>query len=202
MRIRINRSLALLLTIAAVSVPSTSARAQGTDEKAKAGRAELGLEYDYLRSNAPPGNCGCFNMNGGGAGFAWPVKPGRFALAGDFSVEHVGSISSSGYELTLSTFTVGTQYRPPVPHWPVQPFGRVLVGVAHSSGSLVSGTNAGASNAGAAFAAKIGGGLDLPAGKHVSVRLFDADYLVTTFDNGSNNHQNNLHIGAGLILRF
>jgi hypothetical protein len=34
------------------------------------------------------------------------------------------------------------------------------------------------------------------------VRLIEADYLVTTFDNGVNNHQNNLRIGAGLVVRF
>jgi hypothetical protein len=32
--------------------------------------------------------------------------------------------------------------------------------------------------------------------------LVEADYLVTTFDNGSNNHQNNLRVGAGVVLRF
>jgi hypothetical protein len=34
------------------------------------------------------------------------------------------------------------------------------------------------------------------------MRLVEADYLVTTFDNGANNHQNNLRIGAGLVMRF
>ena len=33
-----------------------------------------------------------------------------------------------------------------------------------------------------------------------SVRLVEADYLLTTFDNGSNNHQNNLRISAGVVL--
>jgi hypothetical protein len=34
------------------------------------------------------------------------------------------------------------------------------------------------------------------------VRLIEADYLLTTFDNGSNNHQNNLRIGAGVVVHF
>ena len=29
-----------------------------------------------------------------------------------------------------------------------------------------------------------------------------ADYLVATFDNGTNNHQNNLRVGAGVVLHF
>ena len=83
-----------------------------------------------------------------------------------------------------------------------QPFGQVLVGIAHSSGTLVQGKNSVASNAPAAFAANIGGGLDLHATRRFSVRLIQADYIVTTFDNGVNDHQNNLHLGAGVVLHF
>jgi hypothetical protein len=34
------------------------------------------------------------------------------------------------------------------------------------------------------------------------VRLAEADYLLTTFDNGTNNHQNNLRVNAGVVVRF
>ena len=30
----------------------------------------------------------------------------------------------------------------------------------------------------------------------------DADYLLTTVDNGTNNHQNNLRISAGVVVNF
>jgi hypothetical protein len=52
------------------------------------------------------------------------------------------------------------------------------------------------------FAANIGGGLDLRAGPQFSIRLVAADYLLTTFDKGSNNHQNNIRIGAGIVFRL
>jgi peptidoglycan-associated lipoprotein len=204
MRLRITHTFALLLTIAAVS--TAPAVAQAPDQAAPASdkplRAELALDYSYLRSNAPPGSCGCFNLNGGSATFAWPVKPGSFALAGDVTVAHAGAISSTGDSLTLSTFTAGGRYLPKLGHSPVQPFGQVLIGLAHSSGTLVQGTNPGVGNPGAAFAADLGGGLDLRANRRFSLRLIDADYLVTTFDNGSNNHQNNLRISAGMVVRF
>jgi outer membrane immunogenic protein len=207
MRLRIKHNFALLLTIAAVS--TVPAVAQDPDQAAghattidKPLRAELGLDYSYMRSNAPPDGCGCFNLNGGSATFAWPVKPGNFALAGDVTVAHAGAIAGSGDTLTLSTFTAGGRYLPRLGHSPVQPFGQALVGLAHSSGTLVQGTNAGAGNAGAAFAANLGGGIDLKASRGFSVRLVEADYLVTTFDNGSNNHQNNLRISAGLVIHF
>jgi peptidoglycan-associated lipoprotein len=214
MRLRITHTFALLLTIAAVSV--AQAVAQAPDQTAgqtaptsdKPLRAELALDYSYLRSNAPPGGCGCFNLNGGSATFAWLpqsaslAKPGGFALVGDVTVAHAGAIFSTGDSLTLSTFTAGGRYLPKLGHSPVQPFGQALIGLAHSSGTLVQGSNPGAGNAGAAFAANLGGGIDLKASRRFSVRLVEADYLVTTFDNGTNNHQNNLRISAGVVIHF
>ena len=209
MRIRNQYSFALLLACAVVSARPAVAQAPAPAPAPAAAatemplRAELALDYSYLRSNAPPGGCGCFNLNGGSATFAWAPKPaGSFALVGDITAAQAGSISSSGYGLTLSAYTVGARYRPRIGHSPLQPFGQVLVGLAHSSGSLVAGPSPAASNAGAAFAANLGGGLDLRASRRFAVRLAEADYLLTTFDNGSNNHQNNLRFSSGVVLRF
>ena len=205
MRLRIKHTLVLLLTIAAASASQAIAQTADAHLAAPQGseyRAELALGYSYLHSNAPPGGCGCFNINGGNATFAWPLKSGMFALAGDVTVAYAGAVSSSGESLTLSTFTAGGRYIPRLGHSSLQPFGQVLAGLAHSSGALVQGSNPGAANAGAAFAAIFGGGVDLRATRRLSVRLIDADYLLTTFDNGTNNHQNNLRISAGLVVRF
>jgi peptidoglycan-associated lipoprotein len=196
MRFGIKHTFALLLTIAAPSFAQS-----GPDAKTPQG-AELAIGYSYLHSNAPPGGCGCFNLNGGNATFAWPFKSGSFALVGDVAVTHSGAISSAGDSLTLSTFTAGARYLPWFGHWRVQPFGQALIGLAHASGSLADGTNPAAANAGAAFAGDAGGGLDLRATRRLSIRLAEADYLVTTFDNGSNNHQNNLRISAGVAVHF
>jgi peptidoglycan-associated lipoprotein len=205
MRLRIKTIFALLLTIAAVSnapaVAQTPAQPAPTSNKPL--RAELALGYSYLRSNAPPSGCGCFNLNGGSAAFAWQIKPGgSIALVGDVTAAHAGSITSSGYNLTLSSYTVGARYLPRIGRSSFQPFGQVLIGLAHSSGTLVQGQTPAAFNAGAAFAANLGGGLDLRANRKFSVRLVQADYLVTTFDNGVNDHQNNLRISSGLVLHF
>jgi len=164
-------------------------------------RAELAADYSYLHSNAPPGGCGCFNLNGGSVTFAWRFKR-RIALVGDFGIAHSDSITSAGYDLTLSTYTAGLRYRTRLGSSSLHPYGQVLVGLAHSSGSLVDGESPAVSNAGAAFAAKVGGGLDLKASRHLSLRIIEADYLVTTFDNGNNDHQNNLRLSAGVVLRF
>ena len=204
MRLRIKTTFSLLLAMAVVS--TAPAVAQTSAQPAAASqmpfRAELALDYSYLHSNAPPGGCGCFNLNGGSATFAWPVKPGGFALVGDVNVTHAGAITSTGYSLTLSAFTTGARYLPRVGHSSLQPFGQVLVGAAHSTGSLVQGQSPATANASAAFAANVGGGIDLRASRRFSIRLIDAEYLVTTFDNGVNNHQNNTRISAGVVVHF
>jgi hypothetical protein len=118
------------------------------------------------------------------------------------AVAHRSNISAAGYGLTLGAFTAGVHYLPPFHTSSLQPFGQVLVGIAHSSGTLAQGANTGSANAGAAFASNLGGGLDLNATRRFSVRLIEADYLLTPFNSGVNNHQNNLRIRAGVVLHF
>ncbi|HEY4356611.1 MAG TPA: hypothetical protein VGN16_12740 [Acidobacteriaceae bacterium] len=210
MRVRIFGEAALLLTVLVVGAPHIVAQNAGTPShqpgtppaRTLAPRPELALGYSYVHSNAPPGSCTCFSLNGGNATFAFPFKSGNFALAGDITVVHANGISSGGYSLTLSTFTAGARYQPQFAHSSLRPFGQALIGLAHSSGSLVQGANASVSNAGAAFAANLGGGLDLNLNRHFAWRLAEADYLLTTFDNGSNNHQNNLRVSTGVVIRF
>ena len=192
------------LTIMAVSLSAATAQAPNPPKPASAtaARPELALGFSYLRSNAPPGGCTCFNLYGGSATFAYPIAKGPFALVGDITAVQSRAISSNNFGLTLSTYTAGARYEPKLHSPLLHPFGQALVGVAHASGSLVAGTGTSVANAGAAFAANIGGGVDLAVSRRAWVRAFQAEYLPTTFDNGTNNHQNNLRIGAGLVIRF
>lgn len=203
MLVRIKAFLSFLAVLAVsglISSPVAFGQAP-SPAGARQPRAELALDYTYLRSNAPPGGCGCFNLNGGSATFAWSFKP-ALALVGDVTVAHSGAASSNGDDLTLSAYTAGIRYSKRLGQSPFKAFGQVLAGAAHASGSLAEGSNPAATNAGAAFAANVGGGLDLKLNRMLSLRLIDANYLVTTFDNGSNDHQNNLRLSAGVVLHF
>jgi peptidoglycan-associated lipoprotein len=204
MRIRIIAQIASILTVAVVSICLASAYAQDAPAHESAGRPEIALDYTYLRSNAPPASCSCFNLFGGSATFAWPLKldKGQFALVGDITAVHANGISSGGYSLTLSTYTAGARYLPYVGRSPLQPFGEVLAGMVHSNGSLVNGGTANVPNAFAAFATNLGGGVDIHTGSHMNLRLLEADYVLTTVDNGRNNIQNNLRLSGGVVIRF
>ncbi len=202
MRLTSNSHIVLLLAIAAVSALPAQSLAQAAPAQQNAPRPELAIGYSYVHSNLPPGGCGCFSLNGGNATFTWPLKSGKFAIAGDIDIVHAGSASTTTDSLTLSTYTAGARYLPSIGHSALHPFGQVLIGLAHSTGTLVQGANPGAANAAAAFATNIGGGLDLRAGPQFAIRLVEANYLLTTVDNGSNNHQNSFRIGAGVVFRL
>jgi hypothetical protein len=47
-----------------------------------------------------------------------------------------------------------------------------------------------------------GGGLDLKLTHRWGLRAGEVDYYLTRFDNGSNDHQNNLPASAGVFVRF
>jgi len=192
---------ALLLTIAAVSI---TAGAQTTAAHPASTGPELGLLYTYLRSNAPVGQFGCFSPQGGSVSLAVPLHGNRFFAAGDVTVAHADKISQGGYDLTLSTFTAGVRYRPGFSLGPLVPSVQVLAGGAHAGGALVSGNSPAAADSSVVFASNVGGGLDLKLspGSHFSLRLVEADYLVTLFHNGQNDHQNMLRLSTGVVIHF
>jgi outer membrane immunogenic protein len=158
--------------------------------------------YHWVHTNAGPGQCGCFGLNGAGLSGSFSVH-GPWSVVADVSSEFTGNASSTGNSLTLTSFMGGARFQLPQPwlrrirrHKP-QPFAQVLVGVAHAGGleaGLGDGTNK--------FAARIGGGIDVPIGSRFAVRAIQIDYFPTTFANATNDHQNNLMISAGIVFHW
>ena len=162
---------------------------------------EIAGGYTYIRANAPPGQCDCFSMNGGSVSVAQPVGSPNFAFVFDATIGHGSGISAGGFNLTLSTFTAGFRYRPlPYSQW--SPFGQVLLGAAHATGTLVRGDTPAATDASLVFASTIGSGVDYWLNNRWSLRVLEADYLLTTYSNRVNNHQNNLRVSIGAAYHF
>jgi outer membrane immunogenic protein len=159
---------------------------------------DVGVGYSYVHTNAPPAECGCFSMNGGYGWLGYHLGHG-VALVGELAVQHAGNIANSGADLTLTSFAAGPRYTPHA-FGRLQPFAQVLIGGAHASGGLSPGSSGFGSSTG--FAAIAGGGLEIRLTERVALRAIEADYYYTRFNNGANDHQNNLRIGAGLVFRF
>jgi outer membrane immunogenic protein len=163
-------------------------------------RVDVGIDYNYVRTNAPGGSCGCFAMNGGSGWVAINFSH-RLGIVGEFASQHASNISSSsGADLTLTSYLAGLRYTWGRTHH-FAPFAQVLLGGAHASGSLAPG-NSGLPRSPNAFALIAGGGLDIGLTRHLALRAFEADYYLTRFDNSVNDQQNNLRIAAGVIVRF
>ena len=73
-----------------------SAGAQRVETAPSYAPLELSFNYSYARSNAAPGECGCFNMNGGSSEVAI----------------HALRASAPGRHVTLLTSSVGAELAP------------------------------------------------------------------------------------------
>jgi peptidoglycan-associated lipoprotein len=167
-----------------------------TCSPAAAQSIEVGANYNYVHTNAPPGGCGCFALNGGSAWVGVNLTR-SFGIVGEVASQH-GSDSTG--DLMLTSYLAGPRY---TVHGfdRFKPFAQVLFGGAHASGSLAPGS-ASISGSPNAFAMTGGGGLDIGLTEHILLRAIQADYYLTHFDNGVNTRQNNFRIGAGLVIHF
>ena len=163
-------------------------------------RVDVGVDYNYVRTNAPAGDCGCFAMNGGSGWIAINFSH-SLGIVGEIASQHASNISaSSGADLTLTSYLAGPRYTWGRSHH-FSPFAQVLLGGAHASGSLAPGSS-GMPGSANSFGMTAGGGLDIGLTRHIALRAFEADYYLTRFDNGVNDHQNNLRLGFGVVIRF
>jgi peptidoglycan-associated lipoprotein len=186
--------LLAMVLIAVLPAVSFSQSAAALD----APRMEAGIDYNYVRTNAPPGGCGCISMNGGDGWFAYNLTR-SFAAVAQFSVQHASNIGGVA-DLTFTSYLFGPRYSRRVTSR-IVPFGQLLLGGAHAGGSLAPGTSgiAGSPNA---FAMTAGGGVDIDVRRNLAIRPAEVDYFLTRFDNAVNDHQNNFRFAAGVVFRF
>ena len=184
-----------LLAILLSCIPLSATRASAQDTPVIA----FGADYTLVRANGPPGGCSCAYLQGGNAWLSFGLTRHISAVA-EGSSQHANNINSTGTDLTLTSFLFGARFTV----WKLgrlEPFGQVLLGGAHASGSFAPSLTS-ASGSANAFASVAGGGLDIGVTQHFGVRAFEADYYFTRFSNGTTDHQNNLRISAGVFARF
>jgi outer membrane protein OmpA-like peptidoglycan-associated protein/opacity protein-like surface antigen len=186
------------LVLASLVTPAMWSQSKPQRKLIDATSYDFAAGYQNIRANAPPGGCQCFDLNGGFVSGSYHLND-WLRIAGEFTGGHGSHISPLGQNLTLMTFTGGPQ----ISHrfGPFRPYGEVLVGGARGSDSYFPSKNASSTSA-TSFAYSAGGGLDVYLTPRFSIRAFDAQYLRTSFPNGTNNEQNQLMIGAGIVIKF
>jgi outer membrane immunogenic protein len=178
-----------------------SAMAVAAEKPEPLPRAEVAVDYSFMRANAGPGTCGCFNLSGGSAEAAVHLWHG-FSGVVDVEGEHTGSADTPGQSLSLLFFTAGPRftYRRPK-HERFAPFVQGLVGAVHGFDAPFP-TASGVVFSANALAVQVGGGLDIAVRHHVAIRAFQADYAFAHLPNNVNDHQNLLQLSAGLVFRL
>ncbi|HMC30866.1 MAG TPA: OmpA family protein [Candidatus Angelobacter sp.] len=166
--------------------------------------ADLFVGYSFVRFSTNTGGVKeTFNWHGLTGSIAGNVNR-WFSLVGDFGVYRIKdvppNVSGSAY-----TFLFGPRFSKRGERW--TPFVHALFGAARLSDITVTPpptTSAffNRSFSANSFATALGGGVDVDFNKHIGIRLFQAEYLLTKFIDGGDNKQNNLRASAGLVLHF
>jgi hypothetical protein len=160
---------------------------------------EVAVTYGATMSN-PVGGSG-FWMQNGSAQVQYRFYRGLGVVA-DVAGMHSAIINSSGAGLNLITFNFGPRYTwSSVQHKKYAFFGQMLVGDAHGFDSVFP-TQTGTAGSANSLAIETGGGMNLALLPRIAVRVFEADWLRTQLPNSTTNVQNNLILGAGIVLRF
>jgi hypothetical protein len=173
-------------------------------------KVEISANYSYMRFNPQNSNIiSSFSLNGGGGAFSYFFTD-MIGIKAEF--EGYGSTTrtlvatGTNVQANLFTWNVGPvlKYR----QGKFQPFGEVLFGLAHSN-AYVNLCNASGGCIGSpsnnAFDFIIGGGLDIPVTKSISIRPAEVDFVLTRFGNnftGGNNNQSNFRYQAGVVFSF
>jgi hypothetical protein len=122
-------------------------------------------------------------------------------VALNVSGSHTASIGSTGTALSLVTTTFGPRYRWHAGH-KVSIYGEGLIGEANGFGSLFPISGGGVQSDANGLATQIGGGIDVALRHHLAARIFEASWVRTQLPNGTSDAQNDLKLGAGIVLRF
>jgi len=191
-----------VLTIAIGAVASAAAQSETPHEVIP--KAEIAIDYSFLRANATPGQCGCFNLNGGSAEFAIHAYR-NFSAVADITGDHAGTTSVSGQSLSLLSYTGGPRYSYPL-RWShrtrITPFVQGLVGAVHGFDAPFPNGSGTASTSANALAIFVGGGVDIAVSRRFAVRAVQVDYGLNHLPNNADNSENLLRITTGVVLHI
>lgn len=155
-------------------------------------KVEVFAGYSYLHTSIS-GTTFTTNLNGGSASLTFNATS-WLGIVGDVGGYH-GGVNSLGNGINGEVFTYLFGPKATFHAGRFTPFVHSLFGVAHSTAGSAFGLDT-------SFAMASGGGIDLDATQHFGVRLIQADYLLTTLNDGANKRQNNARISAGVVLRW
>jgi outer membrane immunogenic protein len=155
---------------------------------------EFGFDYTYIHANAPPAQCGCFSMNGGGGNLLINMPHGMGVVA-DLQAAHASRINGTTQNISVFNYLFGPRYSfRSTSHF--TPYGEVLIGGSEelSNYAFIQTKNA--------LAVSVGGGVSRRLTRHLGWNVVELDYIYSRLPNAVNDHQNDLRVSAGITFRF
>lgn len=161
-------------------------------------RVDIFGGYTYLHGNVVVTGQG-INQNGASGSASYNLNK-WFGLAFDFGGTYDGKVAGTARSLTLTTYLFGPRFSLKK-NEKFSPFAQVLFGGGHAGGTLYTGgTNPlGTQNS---FAMAGGGGVDWNLRPRIGLRVFQAEFLRTQFNNGVNFNQNSFRLSSGVVFHL
>jgi len=157
-------------------------------------RFEIGANYNYFHANAPPGECGCFSLNGGSGTILMNVTP-IWAAVADIAVAHANQVDNTSQNITIINYLFGARYtRRNSSRF--TPYGEALFGGAKEDVNFQFTINRNS------FGLAAGGGLKTQLKRRLGITIAQFDYVYTQIPNAKNDRQNNIRVSTGIIYNF
>lgn len=197
---RVLRTAAVGLSVLAMFTATLAGRAQNRSATVfglapgQTSAMEFGLDYTYLHANAPPAQCGCFSMNGGGGSLVIHMPHGM-GLVANLQGTHASRINGTTQTISVFDYLFGPRYTYRS-GGRYTPYGQVLLGGSEelSNYAFVQNRNV--------FAVSAGGGVSRVLTPHIAWNMVEVDYVYSRLPNAVNDRQNDLRVSTGIAFRF
>jgi outer membrane immunogenic protein len=157
-------------------------------------RLELGANYNYFHANAPPGQCGCFSLNGGSGTVLLNVTP-VWGVVANIMVGHATNVDNSLQNITIFNYLFGARYTRRTEKRFV-PYAEALFGGAKEDVNFQFTINRNA------FGLAAGGGVSTKLKGKFGLNVVQVDYVYTQIPNAKNDRQNNIRVATGVTYGF
>jgi hypothetical protein len=157
-------------------------------------RVEIGANYNYFHANAPPGQCGCFGLNGGSGSVVVNVTPVWSGVA-DIAVAFANNVDNTQQNITIINYLFGPRYTRRTSSRFV-PYGQILFGGAKENVNFDFVINRNS------FGLLGGGGVTTKLGRRFGLTIGEVDYVYTRIPNAKNDTQNNIRVITGITYGF
>jgi outer membrane immunogenic protein len=157
-------------------------------------RLELSANYNYFHANAPPGQCGCFSLNGGSGTVLLNVTP-VWGVVADLMVGHATNVDHSLQNITIFNYLFGARYTRRTSKRFV-PYAEAMFGGAKEDVNFQFAINRNA------FGLAAGGGVTTKLKGRFGLTAVQVDYVYTQIPNAQNDRQNNIRVATGITYGF